>query len=170
MVPLDSPDWSRLTHAYGAASDIPALLHQIAADPRPNTRPGGEPWFSLWSALCHQGDVYGASYAAQPHLVQIALAAAGPIDSSFFHLPACIEVSRARGRGPEIAPELRHAYFAALHDLHLCALRQAEQPWDFGMAICIAAALAAAKGQIDLAAALSVMGEDTVRWVIERGW
>src|SRR2546426_5104183 len=27
---------------------------------------------SLWSALCHQGDVYTASYAALPELVKIA--------------------------------------------------------------------------------------------------
>jgi hypothetical protein len=44
-------DWSRLSHAYGSAEDIPALLDQIASDPAP------ERWNDLWSALCHQGSV-----------------------------------------------------------------------------------------------------------------
>ena len=26
----------------------------------------------LWSSLCHEGDVYTASYAAVPHIVQMA--------------------------------------------------------------------------------------------------
>ncbi|MFF7991408.1 hypothetical protein ACFZDG_16650 [Kitasatospora xanthocidica] len=55
-------DWSRLSHAYGAADDIPALLGRIAAEPN------AELWSDLWSALCHQGSVYSASFAALPWL------------------------------------------------------------------------------------------------------
>jgi hypothetical protein len=29
MLSLDSPRWSELEHAYGAASDIPSLLRQL---------------------------------------------------------------------------------------------------------------------------------------------
>src|SRR5262245_2777864 len=76
MIPLDSPEWRRLQHAYGPASDIPDLLRQLAANPCAK-KSGDEPWHSLWSALCHQGDVYTASYAAVPHIVDIALNAKG---------------------------------------------------------------------------------------------
>ncbi|MGE9695808.1 hypothetical protein [Streptomyces sp. NRRL F-5630] len=59
-------DWSRLSHAYGSAEDIPALLDQIASEPSP------ERWNDLWSALCHQGSVYSASFAALPWLAHVA--------------------------------------------------------------------------------------------------
>ncbi|MFJ8545915.1 hypothetical protein ACIRFH_28670 [Streptomyces sp. NPDC093586] len=59
-------DWSRLTHAYGSAEDIPALLERIASDPT------SARWNDLWSALCHQGSVYSASFAALPWLVGVA--------------------------------------------------------------------------------------------------
>ncbi|MFF3420476.1 hypothetical protein ACFYW9_38320 [Streptomyces sp. NPDC002698] len=60
-------DWSRLTHAYGPADDIPGLFARLD---------GGQEdekvWQDLWSALCHQGTVYDASYAALPVLADIA--------------------------------------------------------------------------------------------------
>ncbi len=59
-------NWSRLSHAYGSAEDIPALLDQIGSDPT------AERWNDLWSALCHQGSVYSASFAALPWLVGVA--------------------------------------------------------------------------------------------------
>ena len=59
-------DWSRLSHAYGAAHDIPGLLDQAAPEP------ADEIWGELWSRLCHQGTVYTASYAALPALTEMA--------------------------------------------------------------------------------------------------
>ncbi|MFB8354235.1 hypothetical protein [Streptomyces niveus] len=59
-------DWTQLSHAYGSAEDIPTLLDQIASDPSP------ERWNDLWSALCHQGSVYSASFAALPWLADVA--------------------------------------------------------------------------------------------------
>jgi len=58
-------DWSSLTHAYGKASDIPALLANLS--------PGAEfdVWDELWSRLCHQGSVYSASFAALPVLADL---------------------------------------------------------------------------------------------------
>ena len=58
-------DWSALHHAYGTAEDVPALLDRAAADDQ-------EAWSELWSALCHQGTSYTASYAALPHLAEMA--------------------------------------------------------------------------------------------------
>ena len=71
MLELDDPRWSELSHAYGGASDIPALLRQLAKSPRQQGTKE-EPWFTLWSSLCHQGDAYSASYAAIPHIVEMA--------------------------------------------------------------------------------------------------
>ncbi|MFJ7415661.1 hypothetical protein ACIQWZ_33390 [Streptomyces sp. NPDC098077] len=59
-------DWSQLSHAYGSAEDIPALLGRIASEPN------AERWSDLWSALCHQGSVYAASFAALPWLADVA--------------------------------------------------------------------------------------------------
>lgn len=59
-------DWPKLTHAYGSAEGIPDLLARIAAEP------GSALWSDLWSALCHQGSVYPASFAALPWLASMA--------------------------------------------------------------------------------------------------
>ncbi|GAA0221248.1 hypothetical protein GCM10010492_19210 [Saccharothrix mutabilis subsp. mutabilis] len=59
-------DWSTLTHAYGTAEDIPALLDRLA------TEPDDAGWSDLWSALCHQGTTYPASRAALPRLADLA--------------------------------------------------------------------------------------------------
>ena len=55
MLSLESPEWANLHHAYGPASDIPRLLRQL--DTLPLASGNAEPWFSIWSALAHQGDV-----------------------------------------------------------------------------------------------------------------
>ncbi|WP_459804351.1 hypothetical protein [Herbidospora sp. RD11066] len=62
----DMTDWSRLTHAYGSAENIPDLLDQLVPDSR------AEVWEELWSCICHQMTVYPASFAALPRLTEIA--------------------------------------------------------------------------------------------------
>jgi hypothetical protein len=151
MIALDSPTWDQLRHCYGPASDIPNLLRQLAANPQPMKGDDDGPWESLWSALCHQGDVYPASYAAVPHIVQIALDAKGPVHFSFFLLPACVEVARKRKRGPDIPQELEWDYFAALRKMIECAARHAAGDWDISMLLSVLAAIAAAKDQPNLA-------------------
>ena len=144
MLALDDPRWADLDHAYGKAADIPALLRQLASSPRPcDSR--DEPWFSLWSSLCHQSDVYTASYAAVSHVVQIALTEPGPIDFSFFLFPARVEIDRLGGRGPEIPPFLLEAYQAALAHLMDCARVHSDEAWDQSMLLSVAAAQAVSK-------------------------
>ncbi|MBD0708424.1 MULTISPECIES: hypothetical protein [unclassified Streptomyces] len=58
-------DWTKLSHAYGSAEDIPGLLERIASGREPGL------WTDLWSALCHQGSVYPASFAALPRLADL---------------------------------------------------------------------------------------------------
>ena len=162
MLALDAPGWSRLTHAYGSAEDIPDMLRRLAADPQPRRASVEEPWFMLWSSLCHQGDAYAASYAAVPHLVAIAAATAGPIDFSFFQLPACIEIARLTGQAPTLEGDLAAPYMAALADLHRVAFLHAEDLWDRSMTQSVVTALAAAKGDAVLAAALSNLDDDWI--------
>ncbi len=154
MLPLDDPYWSELVHAYGKASDVPELLLALASSTGPKTGYEEEPWYSLWSSLCHQGDVYTASYAAVPHIVKIACEAASPIDSSFLQLPAAIEVARGNGRGPDVPERIAEAYEAAL--ARVCDIIEAHRndDWDRPMLLSAAAALAASKRHFDIAEAL----------------
>ena len=113
-------DWRKLRHAYGGAANIPALLDQARRAPA-----GGsyrdEPWFRLWSALCHQGDVYTASYAAVPELLAIAQARHDDHAAAreCVLLAGMIELDRAlpEGRSPPPMPsDLATRYYAALEE------------------------------------------------------
>jgi len=106
-------DWASLEHAYGSAADIPALLRSAETAQAPK-RYDEEPWYSLWSALCHQEDVYSASYAALPELVRIAASRdAGP-RAECLHLAGCIEVDRHTDRAPVVPAWLTEKYQAAV--------------------------------------------------------
>jgi hypothetical protein len=61
---LDDPRWNNLDHAYGPAGNIPGLLRALE-------RGEQELWDELVPALCHQGCVFTATYAAVPHIVRI---------------------------------------------------------------------------------------------------
>jgi len=167
VIPLESGEWGELTHAYGKASDIPELLRQLSLSPEPKSDYQHEPWYSLWSSLCHQEDVYTASYAAVPHIVEIGIKTAGAIDSGFFLLPASIEVFRNNGRGPEIPASLANDYFAGLQALHECAFRHTSDEWDSAMAQSVAAALTVAKGQLKLAEAFIRMDDDMIAKIVK---
>jgi hypothetical protein len=104
MLALDSPRWSELEHAYGPAVDIPDLLR--ALDDLPRSDGESEPWFSLWSALAHQGDVYSASFAAVPHVVRVLSTAPDRADGVYFDFPAWIEICRQR-RGVHMPFDLK---------------------------------------------------------------
>ena len=166
MLPLDSPVWNQLTDAYGTASDIPGFLHQLEEFP-PYVNYTTEPYFSLWSALCHQGDVYSASYAAAPHIIHILASAPAQAHWDFFLLPISIEIARARSHGPEIAPELRADYFAALARIPSLIAAVAEREWDERYCRIAAAALAVAKGQTLLGKAILELTPDSAAEFLE---
>jgi len=114
MLSLEESKWAELSDAYGPASKIPVLLKRAMQSPEPHGDYKDEPWFSLWSALCHQGTVYTASYAAVPHLINFALSAKHPIALDFVELPRAIEESRMNGNGPEVPEELQKDYFTTV--------------------------------------------------------
>ena len=171
MVPLDSPQWSALRHAYGPAADLPPLLRSVASDVARSDAGEGTPWFELWSALCHQGDVYPASFAAVPHLVDAV--ALDPVHASynFFLLPAAIEVARITRKTP-VPQELQAAYFDSLKRLSLLAAQTLSRSWDNTLCRSVLAALAAGKGHIGTARLLIDIDEEDVdevlTWYIRR--
>lgn len=113
-------NWADLRHAYGPATDIPPLLRQLRTAPPPATHKD-EPWFSLWSALCHQGDVYTASYAALPELVRVAGDREPAAAVECLYLAALIELVRHNITAPVVPEELKTSYKRAIADAHgLC--------------------------------------------------
>jgi hypothetical protein len=113
MLDLRSPRWKELSQAYGSAENIPGLLTQLeTATPKRDYR--SEPWYSLWSSLCHQGDVYTASYAAVPHIV--ALGSKKPVSEriDILLLSAKIEAQRHVKSAPEIPADLKISYKDAI--------------------------------------------------------
>ncbi|ACS57981.1 MULTISPECIES: hypothetical protein [Rhizobium] len=162
MLPLDNKRWGELSHCYGPAADTPALLRALDLPAGPDLSPDAEPWFSLWSSLCHQGDVYTASYAAVPHIVRIGLATTAPIDFSFYQLPASIEIARMTGRGPEIPADLEEAYHHAITSMTDCVSLHRHETWSRSTLLSAGAAQAVAKGHIDIAEALLNLDDDII--------
>jgi hypothetical protein len=65
---LDTIHWHELSHAYGAADDVPQLLRDIAS---PKEKKRARAYRKLYSTLYHQGTVYQASAYAVPFLIEL---------------------------------------------------------------------------------------------------
>ncbi len=151
MLSLESHRWSELQHAYGDASDIPPLLVQLVG--LPSSANNAEPWLTLWSALAHQGDVYSASFAAVPYVVQALGSAPSKGDHSYVQFPAWVEICRVKNQVP-IPEDLRVAYFDALAQLPRLVAAASESTWEPSFLVSALAAVAAAKGQSLIAEAV----------------
>lgn len=160
MLRLDDPKWKDLIHAYGSASDIPALLRGLEVFPASENYTD-EPWYSLWSALCHQGDIYTASFAAVPHIVTIAATNPGKASHNYFLLPASIEIARVT-KSVKIPPELESDYFCSIGLIPEIVGAAAQQHWPEDFCICALAAIAAVKNYTPLAEVLCELDSETV--------
>jgi hypothetical protein len=157
MLSLDSSRWGELGHAYGSASDTPSLLRQLQS--LPDAVGQSEPWFTLWSSLAHQGDVYSASFAAVPHVVSALASQPEKAGSTYFQFPAWVEICRKR-QGISVPSDLEQAYFSALSQLPALAAAAASRPWDGDMVACVLAAIAAVKGDAAVAEAALELSPD----------
>jgi hypothetical protein len=151
MISLDSPDWTQLRHAYGDASDIPALLRQL--ETMPAAEGNSEPWFSLWSALAHQGDVYTASFAAVPYVVDALATSPSSASYTYFQFPAWVEICRQR-HDLTVPEELSSSYFKALEMLGHLVCAAAASDWDFDFLRIALSAMAISKGSALIAETL----------------
>jgi hypothetical protein len=169
MLSLEDQRWSELRHAYGTAGDVPALLRQLES--MPSSGGNAEPWFTLWSSLAHQDDVYPASFAAVPHIIRVLASAPTRADHSYFQFPAWVEICRVRNN-VDIPEELRSSYFESLAQLPSLVAEASTRPWDSGFLRCTLAALAAAKGHPLIAkAALELtpeVAEEFLDWLYEQ--
>jgi hypothetical protein len=168
MLSLDSPRWSQLRHAYGDASDIPALLRRLTADSSGEK----EPWESIWSALAHQGDVYSASFAAVPHVIRVLAAAPERAEGVFFHFPAWVEICRAKA-STHVPDDLVAAYGDALAQLPALVAAAASRDWDEDFLLSALCAIAAAKqAPPSVAEAVSELtpevAEEFLEWLADR--
>lgn len=167
MLALGDPRWGQLSHAYGQAHDIPELLRTLAADTNPAKTAGSEPWFSIWSSLCHQGDVYDASYAAVPHIVHLAVEAEDPIDFSFFQFPAAVEIAREQKRGPNIPLDLVDAYYGAIAALGEAIAKHRREMWDKDTLLSVLSALAVTKGHHRISEAIMNLDDNLIQRLID---
>ena len=142
MLSLESHRWAELRHAYGSAKNLPPLLRQL--DSLPASKGNAEPWFTLWSALAHQGDVYSASFAAVPYVVKALASAPSKADHSYFQFPAWIEICRGK-KQIRIPDDLRSAYVDALGQLPKLVAAASINPWQPDFLQCALAAIAAAR-------------------------
>ncbi|WP_329669553.1 hypothetical protein [Arenimonas sp.] len=137
-------DWKMLHHAYGPAEDIPARLEEIRSFPA-ETDWQSEPWFSLWSALYHQGDVYSASLAAVPFIVSAMSVDPRKATLSFYLLPTSIAI--ADNASPVDAPqEIRRRFQQSLLALGAIAKAQLASMSDPDVAMAAQAAALVSDG------------------------
>jgi hypothetical protein len=169
VLSLDSSRWSELEHAYGEASDIPELLRELSR--LPTAEGQNEPWFSLWSALAHQGDVYSASFASVPHVVAALASCPASADSTYFQFPAWVEICRAKNE-VDVPEDLAPDYFAALSRLPSLVAEASPREWDADFLACALSAVAAAKGQPAVAEAALELSPDVasefLKWLSDR--
>lgn len=151
MVELSSPRWSELSDAYGSAAKIPELLRQLSAFPGDDGN--SEPWFSLWSALAHQGGVYSASFAAVPHVIAAIAGSPERVTDVYFHFPAWVEICRHKN-GVDVPDALVTDYFDSLSRIPALVAKAEKKQWSAAFSACALSATAAAKGQHELAKAL----------------
>jgi len=160
MISLDSAEWANLNHAYGNASDIPPLLRQLETHPAADAKSG--PWFDLWSALAHKGDVYPASFAAVPHVVRILSATPSKASNVFFQFPAWVEICRQRNQ-MAVPDALATDYFFALKLLASQVCAASEREWDNASLRAALAAFAISKGSALLAEAIQELDDITAK-------
>jgi len=169
VLSLNSPRWNDLHHAYGVASDTPGLLARLGT--LPQSQGEAEPWFTLWSSLAHQGDVFSASFAAVPHVIEALSRDPLKADSAYFQFPAWVEVCRKR-QMVQVPDDLEASYFASLSRLPGLIAAASAREWDSDFLQCAMAALAAAKGNEFLAEASLELSPDVagefLKWLDER--
>ena len=161
--------WDELEHAYGEASDIPKLLEQLGSYPSCESY-DDEPFYTLWSSLCHQGDVYSASYSAVPIIVSLIEEAPDKVNYNYFLFPISIEIARLKGNGPKLGKDIEICYGNSIKAM--ANLTGIVETTDETMISVLAAVTAVRHGNVELAEAILELTPDLLsefqEWLQER--
>ncbi len=137
----------------------------------PDSQKEKEPWFGLWSSLAHQGDVYSASFAAVPHVIEAISTAPEKVDFSYFQFPAWVEICRHKN-GTAIPEDLEASYFASLKRIPALFALACESNPNQEILTCGFSAIAAANGQHAIAESImeltSEVAAEFLDWFHER--
>lgn len=163
MLPFDDPRWETYREGYDeydVRTDLKKLLAGEATE---------ELWHTLWDNLHHQGDVYPASYAAVPYLLEYAWRHP-KLDWNVFGLIAVIELARP-DNGP-VPEEQTAGYFKAITDLPTVIGSRPDRQWSAEVTRCVAACMALAGGQRLLAKAYLELNPEAAQRFLEEeiGW
>ncbi len=101
MIDLESTRWRELRHACGPASDLPALLGRLARGER-----SADLQQVLYGKLWHQGDVFTASYAAVPYIIEAAAKMQGDERLQWLVLAVGIIATGSTSRAPSVPDDL----------------------------------------------------------------
>jgi hypothetical protein len=156
VLPLDDPRWSQLTHAYGKASDIPAKLRQLGADPPNADRVWPE--LDFWSSLCHQGSIYEATFAAIPYVVASARALDPVRRIDLLQFVGYSVASAALPRAAVAPADLLPAYQAAVRESVDLLADTLRHRYDENTTWNLFGALAAVQGHVGLSHVLFNLG------------
>lgn len=112
---LDDIDWHVLQHAYGEASDIPALLRATFSE---NARDRAFAFILLHETICHQGTVYEASIYAVPFLLKMLQSDETPDKTSVAFLLATLADGYDEDEGTNWISAIRAALAEGVHLLY----------------------------------------------------
>jgi hypothetical protein len=169
MLDLDSPRWSELEHAYGKAKNIPSFLAKLSD--ATETKIKKDAWFYLWSALAHQGEVYSASFASVPHIIQALKKNINNLDISYLSFPVWVEICR-NNKSINIPEDIAKDYFLSISELPKIIISAESRDWDEEFTVLAISSIALAKGFHAIAEAVQEMNSATAKeflgWVSSR--
>ena len=161
MLKLNSDTWANLEHAYGSAEDIPTILTVLAQ--------GEDKWFDIWSALCHQGTIYTATFAAMPHIIKVFEANLEKADFNTFVFATSVELTRQDCQ-VQVPDTLNVDYFQSLEKLDNLVQDYMKNKTDFDSLVGVLAFQAIRKFQTQLAQLILNLNEEQVPAVLEWYW
>jgi hypothetical protein len=171
---LDAIAWGELSHAYGSAHDTPGLLRQAGSE---DSEVASEAISDLHGSIFHQGTVYPATVTAVPFLAELAAGAANRRDEFAWMLGMLADDRHAYGAAfarvraavtaqlellvallDDADPQVREAAAYATAKAGVTA-EPLWQRWAVEDDPAARATLALALGEVDTAAAETVLGD-----------
>jgi hypothetical protein len=104
-------EWGKYSDAYGPATILGAILTDEIDTILSNDDP-----HDLWGRLCHQGQIYDASYVAVPFLLRIQLMSTKP-SWNVIALIAAIHIAHVDGCKPFVPSPVLDEYLQAVESL-----------------------------------------------------